>query len=66
MNARHVLFILLVAASFAAPSISSSQPSTVPTASLAPANLSALAVDPVTPLKTRIMGYTVTSFPKSN
>ncbi|NOW47685.1 hypothetical protein FHW96_003867 [Novosphingobium sp. SG751A] len=62
MTIRTTLFALVVAASFAAPTLSLSQPPVAPSAT---ADLAGLMVDPVTPLKTRIMGYTVTSFPKS-
>ncbi|MBN9145378.1 MULTISPECIES: hypothetical protein [unclassified Novosphingobium] len=62
MTIRTALFALVVAASFAAPPLSLAQPGPSQTAK---ADLQTLAADPVPPLKSRIMGYTVTSFPKS-
>lgn len=62
MTFRTTLFALVVAASFAAPPLTLAQPA--PSSTIA-ADLHTLAADPIPPLKTRIMGYTVTAFPKS-
>lgn len=62
MTGKTAFFLLLVAASLAAPKLSLSQAPAPPAAT---ADLGALTTDPVPPAKARIMGYTVTSFPKS-